>query len=65
MAKIDVLKNIFQAMKASVPMLSMLIFFGVSFVAFFSVFSFENYVDSIYPEKHPKNHCEYVYDCII
>lgn len=49
MAKMDVLKSILQAMKASLPMLSMLSFFGASFIAFFSVFSLYYYVGAIYP----------------
>jgi hypothetical protein len=65
MAKMDVLKSILQAMKASLPMLSMLSFFGASFIAFFSVFSLYYYVGAIYPEKLPKEHCESVYGCIV
>lgn len=49
MVKMDVLKSILSAMKASTPMLSMLSFFGGSFIAFFSVFSLYYYVESIYP----------------
>lgn len=44
MARLDVLRNIVQAIKTSVRMLGILSFFGVSFVAFFSVFSMGNYV---------------------
>jgi hypothetical protein len=57
MVKMDVLKSILRAMKASLPMLSMLSFFGSSFIAFFSVFSLYYYVETIYPDNHPKEHC--------
>ena len=65
MARLDVLKNILQALKASLPMLGMLSFFGASFIAFFSVFSLYYYANSIYPEKFPKEHCESVSSCIV
>ena len=65
MARLDVLNNIIRALKASVRMLGILSFFGVSFIAFFSVFSISNYADTIYPEKYPEVHCESVYDCVV
>lgn len=65
MARLDVLKNIIQAIKTSVRMLGILSFFGVSFVAFFSVFSMGNYVETIYPDRYPDSHCESVIDCVL
>jgi hypothetical protein len=65
MAHLEVLNNILQALKSSMRMLGMLSFFGASFIAFFSVFSLYYYVESIYPENHPKQHCESVLSCII
>ena len=65
MAHLDVLKNILKALKASLNMLGMLSFFGASFICFFSVFSLYYYVESIYPDKFPKNACESVFGCII
>lgn len=53
MARLDVLKNILQALKVSLPMLGMLSFFGASFIAFFSVFSLYYYAGAIYPDKFP------------
>lgn len=46
-------------------MLGILSFFGVSFVAFFSVFSMGNYVETIYPDRYPDSHCESVIDCVL
>jgi hypothetical protein len=65
MARLDVLKNIIQALKASIFMLGILSFFGVSFITFFSVFSLGNYADSIYPDRYPDTHCETVFDCVV
>jgi inositol 1,4,5-triphosphate receptor type 1/inositol 1,4,5-triphosphate receptor type 3 len=65
MARLDVLKNIVSALKVSVKMLGILSFFGVSFITLFSVFSISYYAESIYPEKHPEEYCERVYDCVI
>ena len=65
MAKLDVLTSIVRALKVSVKMLSILAFFGVSFITFFSVFSMNSYVDSIYPDRYPDNHCQTVFDCVI
>lgn len=44
MARLDVLKNILKALKASLNMLGMLSFFGACFICFFSVFSLYYYV---------------------
>lgn len=57
MARLDVLNNIIRALKASVRMLGILSFFGVSFITFFSVFSMTSYVDTIYPDRYPDTHC--------
>lgn len=65
MARLDVLKNILKALKASLNMLGMLSFFGASFICFFSVFSLYYYVESIYPDKFPKDACQSVFGCII
>lgn len=53
MARLDVLKGIITALKVSLKMLGILAFFGISFYTFFSVFSMNYYVDTIYPDKYP------------
>lgn len=61
----DVLKNVIAAITTNMKMLGMLSMLGTAFVAIFSIFGMNYYVESLYENETPTDHCESMLDCIV
>lgn len=65
MQHMDVLKNMIKSITTKMNILGMLSLLGASFIAIFSIFAINSYVDTLYESELPKEHCESVIDCIV
>ncbi|KAM3129578.1 hypothetical protein pb186bvf_018329 [Paramecium bursaria] len=61
----DLLKNVFQAISQNAKQLMFVSLLGVAFIFVFSFATFDSYVDDIYTEDDPKEHCETLISCMI
>lgn len=55
--QIPLLTNVFKAVTQNISLLSIVSLLGISFIGIFSVFSFGSYINSLYEEEVPKEHC--------
>ncbi len=65
MLKIDVLRNIFNAISTNTKILGMLALLATAFIGIHSIFAINHYAPAIYPKKYPRDHCESVFGCVL
>lgn len=64
-SRLSLLRNVFQAISYNAKQLVVVSMLGVLFIYVFSFTTFDSYVDDIYTESQPEEHCETLISCMI
>lgn len=64
-SRLSLLRNVFQAISYNAKQLVVVSLLGVLFIYVFSFTSFDSYVDEIYTDSQPEEHCETLISCMI